>query len=594
MTVDRLLDELADGLRSSSVAIWFGAGVSIPSGLPSAADLASEILRNTSLTETEQQQVARFVPEKLPLERLLEVVIGTMDELARKKFFSLFDLGKPSPFHRFLARLVKSGMATTLCTTNFDTHLENALKQEGLSHPDDYDIWQDPATFVNIDWRQARVKLIKIHGSIQDPEQLGATVQRLAAPSGIQRVQDPVRRVFGDGPHALVLTLGYSFSDRFDISPAIQVAVQNGEGKRVLDFSYTSVGDLNYRVVASPRRPTAKHRPPQLPYMTGLASFEQIKGDSLELVRRLASSLNLGDLGSAGYSKDWQLFLNDFFADLDRRQSHIARDYLAGVCLTMISAHRQSVQYYQRVLDRVESTSDVRPRLLALQALAGALQEAGRTDEALAALRLAEPLAKDFQDGQFSDHVLGQLAILYNSQAQACAERGRHFGELALEVAKQGDEPLRLVSHFNSIATSWMRLGDFDAAREAYSQALVIVENSGDLYGRAGVYGNRASLDYIVGDYNASLESYDKALSTSQLAGDKVKVGIHTMNRANVYVKLGEREKAMAGFKEARNTLAAVLWPQHPILSLLDQHEAIARRRWQSQATPLPGEDAES
>lgn len=121
-----------------------------------------------------------------------------------------------------------------------------------------------------------------------------------------------------------------------------------------------------------------------------------------------------------------------------------------------------------------------------------------------------------------------------------------------------------------------MKSGDFDAAQKAFGYAWEIVKDTGDIYRKAEICGNIASLAYIIRDYNSAEKWYTEAIEISSSGGDIEKKGIHTMNLANVYVKQKKYKEALELYKNARVLLKPFLWESHPTQELLDNHEKLA------------------
>ena len=568
MIYNQLIKKMADGFRCGSMAVWCGAGISIPSGLPTAKALVNELLSNTTLSSKERELIARIVPEHLPFERFMETILDTMDETAQGQLLSLFSLGEPSQAHCFLAELAKRGMITTICTTNFDTHIETAFHKLELVRDEDYVVLYDPKNFSDITWQQKTIRLIKLHGSVDAIDKLGVTVRRVAKPGSMLKIEKPTRYVFGDRGERALLVLGYSFSDKFDISPVIEKLADSGSTTEVIVFEHKLTNDRKFSV-------TDKLENEQHP-LQNYAKKWFIHGDSAEIVLDIANSLdinlakNSSDKGSS--QQTWKAYLHSLFTALNKRNGEISGYHLAGSLLTMISDDRRAIPHFRKVIELADLTDNNRMKLIAYQSLVGGLIRTHKVDEALSILKKAEPIARDIKDGKFADHILSQQASLYQQLGDECYLKARGIFNSALEIAKQDDNYLRQVPHLSGIATSWMKLGDFDAAQKAYTHILNIVEDSGDLYRRAEVYGNIGNMAYILRDYTSALEWYNKASETSELAGDSERVGIHAMNTANVYAKMKENNIAMEFYRKAQGILEPIYWKDHPTLKLLEQH----------------------
>ena len=575
---ERILNDLVHGFHDGSIIPWCGAGISIPSGLPGADHLIEALLKNTALTPAQRQQVMGFVPQRLPFERLMEVVLDTMDETAKGGLLRLFTLGQPGIYHRFLAHLAKCGMLKTVCTTNFDPHIETAMNAYGLEREKTYRVWHQPERFSTINWQDSTIRLIKLHGSVDAIDKLGVTVRRIASPGASQHMLDPIKNVLDD-KNSIVLVMGYSFSDRFDISPVFLKHLRTAAYIRLIVLEFTSTGDRKFRVTETYRDPRDRFKE-KAHVLNEYPRTQFVYGDPAEIVKDLTTRLGCepkifshDDLHVPKHS--WNTYITDFFAKLDHRNNGIGKFYLAGALLSMIGDDRESVAYFKAALEVADQTDNPRMQLIALQGLAGALLRIGQPEQALASLNQARSFASRIADGQYSDHVLAQMGSVYHQLGDACYQHAKQIYDTALTIARKSDDPMRRVPHLAGIATSWMRLGDFDAAKQGFEQALPIVEESGDLYRRAELYGNIASMAYILRDYKSSLEWYERAIETSSLGGDGEREGIHRMNRANVYAKLTRYDEALDDYKKARELFKHILWKGHWMLVRLDHHEKI-------------------
>lgn len=583
MSFNELIEKIESGFRGGSIAVWCGAGVSMPSGLPGAQQLVKEILAVTHLTTGERGQIEASVfgvPGKesgqLPFERFMEVVLDTMDEAAQNNLLKLFTLGQPSLYHRFLARLAKLGMLKTIYTTNFDLHIETALCNEDLKRGENFEVCYDYQNFGKIDWQGDIIRVIKLHGSVDELNKLAVTVRSVATPGSVQQVIEPVKHLFDNGNHTCVLFLGYSFSDRFDLSPAIFSQGKKDCNKLIVNLKYTSKDDKEFKIYKYDNIDQNNKKGIAHP-LTLYSNKYHLFGNTEKVINILCESLGLKDIKSDSTSDIWSSFVRKFFEELDSRYRGISGYLIGGSLLTMISADNQALKYFKMVKLLADETKNTQSQLVALQCLAGCQIKIGDRDNALKNLKEVGSFAAQLKEGKFSDHVNSQLGSLYNQIGSSCFQHALQYFNTALEVAKQGNDYLRCVPHLAGIAECWMKLGDFDAAKKAYTYALSIVENSGDLYRKAEVYGNIASMAYIIRDYKSAIDWYDKARKTSSLCGDIEREGIHTMNIANVYVKLKRYEDAFGRFTEVRKLLEGI-WVNHPILQMLNKHEQQAKR----------------
>ncbi len=569
MNFNELVDKIVVDLRSGSFAVLCGAGISISSGLPSVIELVSEILINTQLKPNEREKIIKIVPSRLPFERLIEVILDTMDEVAQKQLLEVFSLGNPNIYHLFLARLARLGMLKTICTTNFDTHIETALDNEGLERGKNYKVYQTIEQFSKIDWNFDIIHVIKLHGSVESPEKLAITVSSVAAPGSVSQVHGVLSHIFENSNHTGLLVMGYSFSDKFDISQVITQIGMSGSNMQIINMQFTF--DTDYEI------DKIKNEGENIHPLTAFENHFCLNGNTKEVVKELCLRLGFGDLDISKPISDWQYFLKNFFDKLDKKHVGIAGYHIAGSLLTMIGADNEAIPYYAHVEEIANKSDNARWKLIALQSLAGAFINIGDVENGLNALKKAEPLASGLKEGNFLDHIHSLFGRIYSLKGDSNYQRSLQFYNTALDIAKKEGDSIRCIPHLSGIANCWMKLGDFDAAKQANEYALQILENSGDLYRKVGMLGDFASEAYISRDYKSALEWYEKAQKMSELCGDAEKEGIHTMNLANVYVKLKQYDNAFECYSKSRKILEGI-GTNSSILQLLNNHELYAKR----------------
>lgn len=172
-------------------ALLLGAGVSAPSGIPTAWGVLEELVsRAASLTEdgvtdpiawyqhkyqespTYEGVLERIAPTQIERQRLLR---GYFEQSSED-----IDEGRkvPTAAHRAIARLVRSGSLKVIVTLNFDHLIENAIRAEGveptvIATPADID---GMAPLHTLD-----CCVIHLHGDYLNPTSMLNTVMELVA-----------------------------------------------------------------------------------------------------------------------------------------------------------------------------------------------------------------------------------------------------------------------------------------------------------------------------------------------------------------------------------------------------------------------------
>jgi tetratricopeptide (TPR) repeat protein len=164
----RVSDAFADR-EGRQVVLFVGAGISLwsPSSLPTWGEFNQVVLGEA--TERAARKLKQDSEEQRAVAALNVADVGSktlsnalVEILAGEKYFEMvraLDGKQPNEAHRAVARLVRRGVVAAIVTTNFDTLIEQALREAGVpfavqAGPADYDREKPAGTAV-----------YKIHGS---------------------------------------------------------------------------------------------------------------------------------------------------------------------------------------------------------------------------------------------------------------------------------------------------------------------------------------------------------------------------------------------------------------------------------------------
>ena len=87
--ISEFVSKLVKELESGNVAIFCGAGISIPSGLPSSLNLIKNILNKVHISDKTPDDILKVIPFERFFELLLESSLS-------KEIIDLFEIGRPN------------------------------------------------------------------------------------------------------------------------------------------------------------------------------------------------------------------------------------------------------------------------------------------------------------------------------------------------------------------------------------------------------------------------------------------------------------------------------------------------------------------
>ena len=232
---EKFILKITESIKKGKLAIFCGAGISYDSGIPTVDKIIPPILDKLGMDKEEKDKVWN---SSLPFEAFMQILSENSETEDFFELLEIFKKGIPNTNHIFFAKLAKAGLLKTICTTNFDTLIEQAFEKEKLKKNIDYQVFSKEEDFGKIDWND-KIKIIKIHGCITDKENMVVVMKRVAAQEYSEQRQTIINQIFSIGKHEDVLIFGYSCSDVFDLTLQIENVGTGKEQKSVLFLEHS-------------------------------------------------------------------------------------------------------------------------------------------------------------------------------------------------------------------------------------------------------------------------------------------------------------------------------------------------------------------
>jgi NAD-dependent SIR2 family protein deacetylase/Tfp pilus assembly protein PilF len=516
-------------LESGGLAIFCGAGISKNSGLPLADELRRRVLE--TLLET-KQDVKQVMKVRCPFEAFLQSIFNPYmisdEDLDVARILDIFRHGEPNSNHVLIARLAKRGYLKTVVTTNFDLLIENALIKEGWREGVDFERYYREEHFSATTPEEPGegFMLFKLHGSIDNPETVRATLAAVASRSLSEKRMHVIKHLFSSGKHTAVLVLGYSCTDTFDIIPQIQSI--DASDKRV--FFIEHISNLNATAASAINRKKGGNPFTDFP-------GKWVKCNTDALVRHLWTALEglIGKYEVIRSEFDWSSDVGEWLGKLKNDQG--VKSFIAGWVLGEIQGDSPPFS----------KAGDIQLSEKARSCYARALDFATAAER-----RMAMEFACNGEMGKI---------YLYKktSGKKAMAENYRkaigHFEE-ALRIAEtQSLGEARLADCYHLLGISYASLTEFKTAKEYLKESRKHyrrLHNGREADGGlSGSYGEVGNILLEQQRPTEALNCYKKSFKLSNSSGDKSGLPSFCINFGVAHLRLRNFDQAIRCFQRS-------------------------------------------
>ena len=534
-SIDTSICELTKSIKAKETLVFCGAGISFHSGLPTVDKFMPYILEKLGVTKDEKEMI---INSKLPFEAFIETLVGGSDP---SKIFDIFDLGEPNTNHILLAKLAKAGCITTICTTNFDQLIEKAFNANKLVRGVNYRVYYKEGDFDNIDWQENIIRLIKIHGSIEDRKNMAITIAQIASKILSGQRMGVINNLFCKGTHKCVLVLGYSCSEIFDISPQIEAIQENF--KRVIFVDHKkdkcAVKNLSEKEENNPFQYFKKGK--------------WIIYDTDKLIKAVSNFFfpekKLIPPKSTINKNAWQKCVNAWYSEIEEKYNRGSKHNILGLIFSKIGESKIAKDYFVQALGIVKEIGDKKREGCCLGNLGGVYSNLGDYQKAIDYHEYALRIAREFGDKQREEDWLGNLGS--NCGNLGDYNKARYYYAQALDIAGEIGDKNGEGRHLGNLGNVFNDLGEYQKAIDYHKKALGIAKEIGDKNGEGRHLGHLGSVYRNLGDHQKAIDYYAQALNIAKEIGDKREKELRLGNLGNAHQDLGEYKKAIYYHQQA-------------------------------------------
>ena len=543
-----MIDYLIDLIKRRDLILFLGAGISIaePSSLPGFIELQNKtiwalcqglesklehyykvVYEETKYPQKKEKNdlTKRFM--NLPPEYVFMLckrsIVSNNKESARFGLKPLDEFGYaiPNENHYILAQLLANSYLPAIFTTNFDMLIESAvdeLKEKSL-FPKTIDSYCRPEQFEKID--DASGCIIKLHGSISDPNSIIICLDEVGKNCAFPKLNS--LKYYLENYH--ILFSGYRGAD--------------------LDI-FSCLATVNCKGIIWNTR-SEKNILPKIKHLLDKQKGKVIQADLNKLFKMIADKLNLstGETKGIGLSKT-----RDFYKELLDWALNIelySKIIIMGDLWEYIGKGSIGLEFFQRGYALTKQDKEVEIQNIFLGRLAGIFYNRREYDNARNVCNLIMDNFERIPDISKLNASIDTFQLIGLIEARKDIKAGMKWIIQSLrnqEELEKADEKTRYKKGgiYLNAANLLYHGGLLDEAINYYKYALEIIDEFGDVHGRARILSNFGTVLLKKGETDTFIHYYKDAEYLFSETGNICELSRILLNLAIVYNKIGKRK----------------------------------------------------
>jgi tetratricopeptide (TPR) repeat protein len=542
--------------QSSRLVIFVGAGASMgaPTNLPSWREVNRIVVRSLATSASSaigddiadnaaQLILARHEKEKLPPEYQAQLLA----EFLHHRYFEVLrhiDSDRPNATHLAIAWLARLGCVRAVITTNFDRLLEAAfaavdVQLERHFQPEHFRALA--ADLGRLDNRDGPCQLLKLHGSVDDPQTLIDTLaqRKQGFPSAVMTcVNHLLRRTHW-------LFLGFSGLD-LEAEPNYLGLEQEAGVAAGFTWLVRAKNEPKPAVVALK----------QLYGERGEIVFGDLPDWLLDFISLISAEprswieprvRNGGQSSNASPTDALSEGAKAWSQTLSPNVCAMSLGFVVAACAEPQAAARLVEALLQKIDDGWAQTPEPSVGLHLMKALAAnalgiLLAGLGRHEEAVRWITTAIDLTTQVGDADMRDRCRGNLAVSLETLGRV--DEARDMYESALAGYRTRRDPVPIAFGLTSLASHLIRQMHLGEAQTLAEEAIVCAKRAGDERLRGTALHDLGMIAKLRGDYPLALEIFAEVENLFTRLGNDEAVAAAVGNRGEVLAALGQFDEA--------------------------------------------------
>lgn len=497
--------------KSNSFVLFCGAGVSFNSGIPLATQLQYEILSEVLLNQitkhcswashplgdncaTTKNRIKDIIDSQIPFEVIMEGALARNSD----DILELFDCKNPNANHILIGDLVQKGVLRTIYTTNFDTLIEQYIRLRKKDHdavslnvlhtPEKIRAWS------GVESNRNNTEVVKLHGCISDIASLKTTISKVAERKLVNNISSAIEKLLITGKHELVVVIGYSFSDHFDINPAIKAFSNSDKHIVLVDHTDNGCDVMNLSEVNTPK------------FLSEFRGWK-IKCNTSVFLEELTKYYGIQPTKPRGGNDfDWKACVKRW-GEKASIYNNWSNYRMMGYIYSRMGSHKNSILFYERAAWISSQAKDREMESYICSLISSSYQYLENFEKQETYTQKATHLSGSGNESNF-------FSLL--SQGTLCYERNDFSGarlifESMLTRTEFSDDDFKGRVYIG-LAIANHGLGNFENSIEYSKKSLKISRENGNLENQCSSYINLGLAFADINDYRSSCEANESAL----------------------------------------------------------------------------------
>jgi tetratricopeptide (TPR) repeat protein len=521
MNVDDAGQNIVNRLKSGNFSIFCGAGISYNSGLPVVYQFIEAVLKKFDLSEHEKKIIHN---SGYPFEAFIQML---QKECDTDELLKIFGQGDFNTNHLFIAWLIKCKLIRNIITTNFDELIEQACTSLGLKENEDYSVFRTEKSFANINWSSAKANLIKIHGCASDLRSMAINMDEV------------IGQFFDQKLNPTVLVLGYSCSDVFDISPAIEFLHGNTSEIILLEHIFEPAEQrLEDIKVRDYRNPFKKFFGKRLFVSTDLflkCMWNNFKIGPYELIKRPTT--------------DWQGSIDKWYACTLTDNTEGFKHHICSRLFYNLGNYNESEQHYNKGIAIAYQLEEYQTVASEIGNLAMNYNALGRFEEAKQGTLTSLDMYRRIGDRQGELGRLQTLGNIYRSLGDYALAESTLLS--SLQLALTDGKPLDVCTGLGNLALVYNLTEKYQKAINAAEEGLSIAHKLGVKQSEASQLSTLGIAYFSLGNPEKGIIFLTESIKITRLIKDRRNESMALVNLATLYMQIREFKIALTILQEA-------------------------------------------